>query len=74
MNNIKKEEKKKKIIEGFSIGGTIFSIVHCIAFIYAIFLSFRCNETFNLLHFLIACCCPYFYIIYYFVSLKNIYC
>jgi hypothetical protein len=39
--------------------------------IYAIYLSFACNKSgFNLGAFLVACCCPWLYIIYAFAALK----
>jgi hypothetical protein len=66
MNNIEREEKKKRIIEGFGVGNVI-SIIHCIGFIYAMYLALTCNQSFNFLHVLVACCCPYIYLIYYFV-------
>ncbi len=39
--------------------------------IYAIYLAFACNKSgFNLGAFLVACCCPWLYIVYAFVALK----
>lgn len=42
----------------------ILSLLHFIATLYAIYLSFKCNNGFSLLPFMIACMCPYIYIIY----------
>lgn len=45
-------------------GRYIYSVFHTIMSFVAIYLSFKCNKGFNLLSFLLACCCPYIYIIY----------
>lgn len=45
-------------------GRYIYSVFHTIMAFIAIYLSFRCNKGFNLMSFLAAFCCPYFYIIY----------
>jgi len=45
-------------------GRYIYSVFHSIMAIIAIYLSFRCNNGFSLGSFLIACTCPYIYIIY----------
>ena len=45
-------------------GRYIYSVFHSIMALVAIYLSFRCNKGFAIGPFLIACCCPYIYIIY----------
>lgn len=45
-----------------------YSIFHTITAIFAIYLSFKCNKGFNFGGFLLACCCPYIYIIYQFAT------
>ena len=45
-------------------GRYIYSVFHTIMSLVAIYLSFRCNNGFDLGSFLLACCCPYLYIIY----------
>lgn len=47
-----------------SYGRAIYSVFHTMMSIAAIYLSFKCNKGFNFLSFLLACCCPYIYIIY----------
>lgn len=42
----------------------IYTVFHTVLSIIAIYLSFRCNKGFDLMSFLIACCCPYLYIIF----------
>ena len=43
---------------------SIWSIVHLVLAVFALYLSFKCNQGFNLLSFLAALCCPYLYIPY----------
>ena len=47
-----------------SSGRYLYSIFHTIMSLIAIYLSFRCNGGFDAGAFLMACCCPYIYIIY----------
>lgn len=47
-----------------STNQAIYGIFHSIMFLIAIFLSMRCNNGFNLGSFLVACICPYIYIIF----------
>lgn len=58
-----------------SYGGAaiLYGIVHFLAFLYALYLSFQRNGGFKFLPFLVACCCPWIYIIYAFAS-KSPYC
>jgi hypothetical protein len=53
---------KKEGFEG--IGGPINSIVWLVMVCFAIYLSWRINGKFDLIHFIFAFCCPPFYIIY----------
>jgi len=43
---------------------SLYSITHLIISFFAIYLSWRCNNGFNILAFLAALCCPYLYIIW----------
>ncbi len=45
-------------------GRYIYSTFHSIMALVAIYLSFKCNKGFDLGSFMLACCCPYIYIIY----------
>lgn len=49
---------------GHSSGRYIYSVFHTIMSLVAIYLTFRCNKGFQLGPFLVACCCPYLYIVY----------
>ena len=61
------DDKKKKEhfgnIGGYS-GRSIYALVHLVVAIFAIYLSFKCNKGFKIGSFLVACCCPWIYIIY----------
>ena len=46
------------------VGRQIYSIFHSLMAIVAIYMSYRCNNGFHLGSFLIACTCPYIYVIY----------
>ena len=54
-NNIKKENPAY---------ASLYSITHIIISFFAIYLSWRCNNGFNLMAFAIALVCPYVYIIW----------
>lgn len=61
--------EKKNIIEGFyntmsDSRSIIYSIFHTIIALFALYISWRCNNGFNLPSVLVACCCPYIYIVY----------
>jgi hypothetical protein len=42
----------------------IYTIMHIIISLFAIYLSWKCNNGFNLLSFIVALFCPYLYIIW----------
>ena len=42
----------------------LYSVFHSIIGIFAIYLSFKCNQGINLLDLLFALCCPVLYIVY----------
>ena len=44
--------------------GPMYSVFHTIIMVFALYLSFKCNNGFNPVDFLVACCCPVLYIIY----------
>ncbi len=44
--------------------GSLYTITHLIISLFAIYLSWRCNNGFNLLQFVVALVCPYLYIIW----------
>jgi hypothetical protein len=43
---------------------SFYSVFHTVIALFAIYLSFKCNNGFAIGDFLIACCCPVLYIIY----------
>lgn len=47
-----------------TVGRYIYSVFHTLMSLAAIYLAYRCNKGFELGPFLVACCCPYLYIIY----------
>jgi len=50
--------------EKSSMAGLAYSVVHTLIAMYAIYLSFKCNQGFNLGALLLACCCPWIYVLY----------
>lgn len=57
-------EQPKIIYQTSGTGRYIYSIFHTTMSLIAIYLSFKCNKGFDLGSFMLACCCPYIYIIY----------
>ncbi len=47
---------------------TVYSVFHLVISVFAIYLSFKCNAGFDFGSFLMACCCPYIYVIYKFAT------
>lgn len=49
----------------------LYQIFHLVSFLFALYLSYKCNKNnFTLIGLLFVCCCPYFYIIYHFIFSK----
>jgi len=65
-NNSQNKNSDKIVINNTEsgIGRYIYSTFHSIMSLVAFYLSFKCNKGFAFGPFLVACCCPYFYIIY----------
>ena len=63
---VNKINSQSVIIATYTYSSTryIYSTFHSIMSIIAIYLSFKCNKGFDLGSFMLACCCPYIYIIY----------
>ena len=57
---------RKKQKEGFtnSIFSSIVGSIHFIFFIFAIYVSFKCNDSFSFLSFISAFCCPECYLLF----------
>jgi len=66
LHNDKNEYDQDKIKEIIIVSDSsiFFTITHLIISLFAFYLSWRCNNGFNILSFLCALCCPYLYIIY----------
>ena len=58
------KDKSKENKKGSTAAGAIMSAVHFVMLIFALYLSYRCNNGFNFGAFLMACCCPQIYIMY----------
>lgn len=55
----------KQVTEHMTKNGHIYSSLHLVLFIVAMYLMFKCNDgKFNFGSFMFACCCPYLYIPY----------
>lgn len=57
-------DTKKKLVEKFEDIKEIYGIIHTVFSVIAIYASIRCNNGFSFGAFMIALCCPYFYLIY----------
>lgn len=57
---------KKKQKEEFtnSVGSSIVGFIHFICFLFAIYVSFKCNDSFSFLSFISAFCCPQCYLLF----------
>ena len=55
---------KKYCMHKFVKHTRFYSIFHLIVMLFAIYLSFKCNQGFKLVDFLFACFCPVLYILY----------
>ena len=65
-HSMKKEEEKK---EHFTTTGkatfwSTYILIHFLAFLFALYLSFKCHGGFDLGSFIVAFFCPWIYIIY----------
>ncbi|XWV24528.1 hypothetical protein QJ856_gp1263 [Tupanvirus deep ocean] len=72
---LKKEDENNKkeefIVTNNSAVWQVYSLVHFVAFLFALYLSFKCNKGFHFLSFLAAFCCPWIYIIYILATRKG---
>lgn len=64
VQNNKQVQQPQIVYQTSGTGRYIYSIFHTTMSLIAIYLSFKCNKGFNLGSFMLACCCPYIYIIY----------
>ena len=64
MNDKKNSDKKSTCHIITNISKYVIYTSHFILFILSMFLTFKCNNEFDFGHFIVACCCPYIYIIY----------
>lgn len=55
---------QSKSTSKFSIIKKIYSILHTILSVFAIFVAFKCNNGFSTMAFLSACCCPHIYLLF----------
>jgi hypothetical protein len=46
----------------------VYSVFHSIIGLYALYLSYKCNQGFNFGAVLLACCCPWLYVVYHLVT------
>jgi hypothetical protein len=58
---LKKDKKEEITVATYS---SLYMISHLIISFFAIYLSWKCNNGFNLISFLISFTCPYLYIIW----------
>lgn len=60
----KTNDSKKKLIEKFQNASQAYGVFHTVCSVLAIYASIRCNRGFRLGPFMLAICCPFFYLIY----------
>jgi hypothetical protein len=58
------KEKKNETEEKNNQYKLIYSIMHIIISLFAIYLSWKCNDGFDLMSFIVALMCPYLYIVW----------
>ena len=67
-SNCQRDDKNKEPYEQYNPYVTrwaaIYGVIHLLAFIFAIYLSFKCYGKFNLGAFIVAFFCPWIYIIW----------
>lgn len=51
--------------------GKLYGLIHTLAFLFALYLAFRCEYGINFGSLLMACCCPWIYIIYIMATRNN---
>lgn len=70
MNNNRKEEEV--VVKKQLAFASVYGIIHFLAFLFAIYLVFKCNNGISFLQLLAAICCPWIYIIYILVTRHGI--
>ena len=71
------KKSKRKVIEWFSknlLKSSAYRYIHVFLALFAIYISFRCNNGFEFWSFLAALCCPVFYVIYMLISTNGTAC
>ena len=63
IDNRPDQESRQKPQES-SLYSIIMSLFHSIIALVAMFVSFKCNDGFDLASFFVACSCPYVYLLY----------
>ena len=58
------DQKQKQLMQ-------LYGLVHTLAFLFAVYLSFKCEKSFNFGSLLAACCCPYIYIVFIMATRKQ---
>ena len=66
------EKSVKEHFNNRKVGWTTYGIIHFLAFIFAVYLAFKCNPNISILSVLVAIFCPWIYIIYILVTRKGI--
>lgn len=73
MNNTTnpKEDQQKVVVVKQSNFAYAYALIHFLAFLFAIYLVFKCNSGISILQVIVAICCPWIYIIYILVTRKG---
>ena len=74
---IENNDQENDVVEHFEVtnsnksGLVAYSAIHFLAFLFAIYLSFKCNGKFDLGSFIVAFFCPWIYIIWILATRKG---
>ena len=58
------DNKEHFVVTNGAYGYSIYGILHFLAFLFAIYLSFKCNGRFDIGSFIVALICPWIYIVW----------
>lgn len=75
LNNKLNADNTQPLTEHYSnarVGWTSYGVLHFLAFIFAVYLAFKCNPNISVLSVLVAIFCPWIYIIYILVTRRGI--
>jgi hypothetical protein len=68
-SQLQNQEKEKEGFENNQQGlMALYPIAHSVIALFALFLSFKCNNGISIIDLILACCCPWLYVLYRFAT------